>query len=188
MTTLSKPACYHSDDRAEAFVRYLLMHNPDRLQNHSISSYTERGDTMPRMRETIPGQYNAVNGIDIFGLDLADNLWIIEVSRGVVRGAARVKGGGKPVKYAHGNLQMSVQWRTEAARKFLAEQANADVLLQILFSDTTSPLQALRSRFQAKMLTHRKAIVIPDGGHFDEQGTDIDFATEIYTCPFPAHI
>lgn len=188
MSALPKPPCYQSNDAAETFVRNRLVHHPNSLQNHNLNSVTEQGDPIARMRETIPGQYNTVNGIDIFGIDVLGRLWIIEVSRGNPRGAARFKGAGKPVKYAGGNLQMSRPWRIEATEKFLNEQAHATTLLRILFSDTISTPALLAARLRGLLPQHQKAIIIPDGAHFDTTGTDIDFIHEVYTCPFPPYL
>jgi hypothetical protein len=67
------------------------------------------------MLESIPGQYDRSRGIDIFAVDDGGRLWVLEVSRGTLRGAARFKGGGQPVRYAGFALQMSLDWRRAAA-------------------------------------------------------------------------
>jgi hypothetical protein len=38
-----------------------------------------------------------------------------------------------------------------------------------------------RIKFLALLRDHRKAVIVPEGAHFDAIGTDIDFNTEVYT-------
>src|SRR5688572_346410 len=76
----SRTTRWISNDKAEAVVRGLLVSG--HLFENEWFDVSERGETLPRMRATIPGQYNSTNGIDIFAIDWEDNLWIIEVTRG----------------------------------------------------------------------------------------------------------
>jgi hypothetical protein len=177
-----------SDDGAEQYVRQLLVESRRAFENHWLDADTERGEFLPLMRETIPGQYGSNHGIDIFARDDLGHLWVIEVSRGTPRGAARFKGGGKPVKYAGLRLQMSEEWRRAAAEKFLAEQPDAIAMLRDLLHEDAAPDAAVRERFRMLMLAHRKAIIIPLGAHFDAIGTDLDFTREVYTCRFPSRL
>ena len=99
------------------------------------------------MQESIPGQYGGGKGIDIFAIDEIGQLWVIEVSRGTPRGAARFKGGGKPVKYAGNKLQMSAEWRVSATQKFLNEMPDAAEKLRHLLHDDRSSDQQIKQRF-----------------------------------------
>lgn len=174
-----------SDDAAEQYVRDLLVRHSQAFENHWLDSVTERGEYLPVMRETIPGQYGANHGVDIFAIDGSDRLWIIEVSRGSQRGAARFKGGGKPVKYAGYQLQMSEAWRLAAAEKFIRDLPQAADMLRDLLRDDGSD-EHVKQRFRSLLVDHQKAIIIPLGAHFDAIGTDVDFAQEVYTCRFPS--
>jgi hypothetical protein len=175
---------WKSDDAAEQYVRGLLPGPWRPFENHWLD-LSEKGEPLPAMLESIPGQYDRSRGIDIFAVDDAGRLWVIEVSRGTLRGAARFKGGGKPVKYAGFALQMSLDWRRAAAERFLAEAPRACEMLRDLLHDDASTEDGVKQRFRALMGEHRKAVVIPAGAHFDAIGTDLDFNTEVYTCPFP---
>jgi hypothetical protein len=62
-------------------VRDLLVRFGHAFENHWLSSDTERGEYLPLMREAIPGQYGSNKGVDIFAIDHAGQLWIIEVSQ-----------------------------------------------------------------------------------------------------------
>ena len=177
-----------SDDAAEQYVRQMLVDSRRTFENHWLDSETELGEFLPLMRETIPGQYGHGRGVDIFALDDVGRLWVIEVSRGSPRGAARFKGGGKPVKYAGARLQMSEEWRRAATEKFLAEHPDAVAMLRDLLHHDSGGDDQVRNRFRMLMLVHRKAIIIPLGAHFDAIGTDIDFAREVYTCRFPSRL
>ena len=179
---------WSSDDAAEQYVRQLLVDSRRAFENHWLDSETEKGEYLPLMRETIPGQYGQGHGIDIFALDDVGRLWVIEVSRGAPRGAARFKGGGKPVKYAGYRLQMSEEWRRAATEKFLAEQPDAVAMLRDLLHEDGGSDEHVRNRFRMLMLVHHKAIIIPLGAHFDAIETDIDFTREVYTCRFPSRL
>lgn len=179
------PNAWKSTDAAEQYVRDLLVRYDDAFENHWISDRTERGDYLTLMQATIPGQFGSNHGIDVIALDVTGALWLIEVSRGTLRGAARFKGGGKPVKYAGHQLQMSLKWRSMAAERFVTETPNAPEMLRYLFDDTLSDKQIV-AKFMMMLPNHHKAIIIPLGAHFDAIGTDVDFNTEVYTCRFPS--
>ena len=178
---------WQSTDAAEQYVRDLLIRYDDAFENHWISDRTQRGDCLTMMQATIPGQFGKNHGIDVIGLDVAGRLWLIEVSRGTRRGAARFKGGGKPVKYAGHELQMSLKWRTMAAERFLSETPDAVAMLRHLFDEKLNDSQAV-AKFRMMLPNHHKAIIIPLGAHFDAIGTDVDFNTEVYTCRFPSRL
>ena len=178
---------WRSDDAAEQYVRDLMVGYRDAFENHWISADTERGEFLPLMLETIPGQYDRRRGIDIFAIDEVGRLWVIEVSRGTPRGAARFKGGGKRVRYAGGALQMSAEWRKAATEKFLNQMPDAAEKIRDLLHDN-GPDAHVKQRFRLMMHHHRKAVIIPLGAHFDAIGTDIDFNTEVYTCRFPSRL
>jgi hypothetical protein len=112
---------------------------------------------------------------------------LIEVSRGTRGGAARFKGGGKPVKYADYQLQMSLKWRTAAADRFATETPDAPAMLRYLFGETLSDKQIV-AKFRMMLPNHHKAVIIPLGGHFDAIGTDVNFNTDVYTCRFPSKL
>jgi hypothetical protein len=173
---------WKSSDRLEGFVRQVMVRHPRMFENHYIH---ERGvgDFLPLMDQTIPGQFNGSgNGVDIFAIDLGRNLWIVEVSRGVKRGATVFKGRGRPVGYAGRELQMSAPWRKAATDRFLEKVPDAvDMLRDLLDLSPEEPEAVVKSAFQAKFAKHRKAIILPEGGHFDEYGTDIEFVHEVYT-------
>jgi hypothetical protein len=177
-----------SDDSAEQYVRQLLVSSRHAFENHWLDADTERGEFLPLMQETIPGQYGNGKGIDIFSIDDVGVLWVIEVSRGTPRGAARFKGGGKPVKYAESTLQMSEKWRRAATEKFLNENADAPQMLRELLHDERATDGSVKNRFRLLMHLHRKAIIIPLGAHFDAIATDIDFTRDVYTCRFPSRL
>lgn len=138
------------------------------------------------MSATIPGQYDdAGHGVDIFAMDAVAggrSLWVIEVSRGVPGGAATFKGGGKPVKYAGGQRQMSAAWREAATAKFL-EREDAAEKIRCLLDISEKDDRRAKTMFLSAFLRHRKAIIVPEGCHFDTNGTDVDFRTEVYTFP-----
>ncbi len=179
---------WKSDDAAEQYVRALMTRYRDVFENHWLDVDTERGEYLPLMQESIPGQYEGNKGIDIFALEDVGQLWVIEVSRGTPRGAARFKGGGKRVKYAGYTLQMSAEWRRAASEKFLAEMSDACAMLRHLLHDDRASDQQLKQRFRMLLHAHRKAIIIPLGAHFDAIETDIDFTREVYTCRFPSSL
>jgi hypothetical protein len=171
----------------EAFVRDALRNRQNFFENHWIGEHG-RGEFLQMMTATIPGHYDeAGHGVDIFAMDALDPkraLWIIEVSRGRAGGAATFKGGGKPVKYAGDQLQMSAGWREAAAAKFLTRDDAPDKIRHLL--DTTEKDDgATRSMFWSKFLQHRKAVIVPENCHFDTIGTDIDFRREVYTFALP---
>jgi hypothetical protein len=176
---------WKSDDAAEQYVRSLLPGPWRPFENHWLDA-SEHGENLPQMVESIPGQYGRTRGIDILAVDDLWRLWVLEVSRGTLRGAARFKGGGKPVKYAGFALQMSLDWRRAAAERFLAQAPHAGEMLRDLLHEDRSTDVQVKERFRALMASHRKAVIIPVGAHFDALGTDIDFNTEVYTCVFPA--
>ena len=185
---LSRTASWKSDDAAEQYVRDLMTRYRDVFENHWLDAHSERGEFLPLMQESIPGQYGGGKGIDIFAIDEIGQLWVIEVSRGTPRGAARFKGGGKPVKYAGNKLQMSAEWRVSATEKFLNEMPQAAEMLRQLLHDDRSSDQQIMQRLRMMLHAHRKAIIIPLGAHFDAIETDIDFNREVYTCRFPSRL
>ena len=169
----------------EAFVRDALCNRSNYFENHWINE-KGAGQFLRKMTATIPGQYDeAGHGIDILAMDglyAERSIWVIEVSRGTPGGAATFKGGGKPVKYASGQLQMSAAWREAAAMKFLAREDAADkvrYLLDVAEKDDNR----IKTMFWSAFLKHRKAVIVPDGCHFDARGTDVDFHKEVYTFP-----
>ena len=176
---------WKSSDAAEQYVRDLLVRYDDAFENHWISASSERGDYLTLMRATIPGQWGNNHGIDVIALDVIGRVWLIEVSRGTRRGAARFKGGGKPVKYADYQLQMSMNWREAAADRFLTMVPKAPDMLRHLFDEQLSDKRIV-DKFRMMLPNHRKAVIIPVGAHFDAIGTDVDFNTEVYTCRFPS--
>jgi hypothetical protein len=183
---------WKSDDAAEHYVRSLLRGPYLPFENHWV--YTsehdglEHGECLPPMPESIPGQYDRTRGIDILAVDDLRRLWVLEVSRGTVGGAARFKGGGKPVKYAGFAVQMSLDWRRAAAERFLAQKPHACEMLRDLLHEDGDTDTQVKARFRALMTNHRKAVIVPAGTHFDTAGTDVDFNTEVYTCVFPARL
>jgi hypothetical protein len=187
-TTLRRTDRWKSDDRAEQYVRDLLVRYGDAFENHWLSESRERGDFLPRMKATIPGQYDATHGVDIFAVDPFDTLWIIEVSRGSYRGGAiPEKGEGKPVAYAEGTMQMSPDWRRAATHRFLERMPDALEKVRDLLglpADQADRLATLR--FLQLLASHRRAVIIPAGAHFYTTGTDVDFLTEVFTHRFPA--
>lgn len=184
----ARTARWTSDDAAEQYVRDLLVHRPGTFENLWFDR-TERGEYLPQMTETIPGQYDPKHGIDVFAVDYHGRLWIIEVSRGTVRGAARFKGGGKPVRYAGDKLQMSAEWRAAAAARFLERADDAcDKLRDLLHLPAGRDDADVKATFVGLLRKHRKAVIIPLGGHFDTIGTDVDFTRDVYTCVFPARL
>lgn len=170
--------------RAEDYVLHLLTRRDDAFENHDLSS-DERGGFLPRMRTAVPGQHARGWGIDIFAVDHDGLLWIVEVSLGVVRGAARFKGGGKPVGYADGTLQMSETWRLAAADAFTREADGPARVRGLLELPHAMKDATVLSRFGLLMERHRKAVIIPEGAHFDAIDTDVDFLTDVYTHRFP---
>lgn len=176
---------WKSTDAAEQYVRDLLVRYDDVFENNWFDVQTERGEYLTLMQATIPGQFGSNHGIDVIALDVTGKVWLIEVSRGTRGGAARFKGGGKPVKYADYQLQMSLKWRMMAAHRFLTETPDAPAMLRYLFDDTLNDRQ-IADKFRMMLPTHRKAVIIPLGAHFDAIGTDVDFNTEVYTCRFPS--
>jgi hypothetical protein len=172
---------WKSGDRFEGMVRGLLVSCADAFENHWTDAYG-RGRFLPQMEETIPGQFNGSgHGVDIFGLDVEGRLWILEVSRGKRMGATVSKGGGDPVRYAGGALQMSEDWRREATRLFLDLQPNALAMLRDLLHLDRSEDAAVLGYFRQLYEKHRKGVVIPEGGYFDTTGTDIRFEQDVYT-------
>ena len=167
------------------YVRDLLIRHDNAFENHWFDDATGHGEYLTLMQATVPGQFGNNHGIDVIALDFTRRLWLIEVSRGRRGGAARFKGGGLPVKYAGGKLQMSSQWRLAAANQFVSKTPDAFDKLRYLFDERLSDKQ-VATKFQALLLTHRKAVIIPLGAHFDAIGTDLDFNTEVYTCRFPS--
>jgi hypothetical protein len=179
------PNAWKSTDGAEQYVRDLLVRYDDVFENHWFDDRTERGEYLTLMQATVPGQFGSNHGIDVIALDVTGKLWLIEVSRGQRRGATRFKGGGKPVKYAGNQLQMSLKWRTMAAERFLTETTDAPAMLRYLFDETLNDRQVVE-KFRMMLPNHRRAVIIPLGAHFDAIGTDVDFNTEVYTCRFPS--
>ncbi len=173
---------WKSSDGLESFVRYAMVRHPRMFENHYINEKGV-GDFLPLMDQTIPGQFNrSGNGVDIFALDFARNLWIVEVSRGVQQGATVFKGGGRPVGYAGWELQMSAPWRKAATERFVEKVPEAvDMLRDLLDLSPKEDEVFVKIAFENKFSTHRKAIIIPEEGHFDHSGTDIDFNREVYT-------
>jgi hypothetical protein len=171
----------------EAFVRDALRNRQHFFESHWIGD-NGRGEYLPMMTATIPGHYDvAGHGIDIFALDSLDperTVWVIEVSRGYAGGAATFKGGGKPVKYAGGQLQMSAAWREAAATKFLCRDDAPDKI-RYLFDVVEKEDDRVKAMFWSKFLKHRKAIIVPDICHFDTTGTDIIFQKDVYTFQLP---
>ncbi len=187
-TNIAGERRWKSEDRMEAFVRDSLRNRQNYFENHWFDN-GDQGEFLRMMTATIPGHYDeAGHGIDIFAMDSLDtdrSIWVIEVSRGIPGGAATFKGGGKPVKYASGHLQMSRNWRMAAGEKFLARDDAADkirYLLDVAEKDDNRVKTMFWSAFNDR---HRKAIIVPEGCHFDTQGTDIDFRKEVYTFPWP---
>src|SRR5215813_6467372 len=135
---MQRPNAWKSDDVAEQYVRDLLIRYNDVFENHGVNEATGHGDYLGVMQTTIPGQFGNNHGIDIFALDFNYRLWLIEVSRGRRGGASRFKGGGMPVKYAGGHLQMSSQWRMAAAEQFLLNATDAVDTLRYLFTESAS--------------------------------------------------
>jgi hypothetical protein len=160
-----------SDDKLEGFVRSHLVQYSRFFQNHG-------GGYLPRMNATIPGQFNlSGHGIDIMALDEWRQLWIIEVSRGSIRGAGLVKLLGERVD---GNSQMSPAWRELKKDQFL-KLADADEKLTALLDVQGTTKKDLHTLFDAKLKNHRVAIVVPAGCHVEGQDTGISFGREIYT-------
>jgi hypothetical protein len=160
-----------SGDRLEAYVRDRLVNYPRFFKNHE-------GDDLPTMNATIPGQFNkSGHGIDILALDRQRTLWIIEVSRGSLRGASTVKHLGKRVK---GNYQMAPEWRTVKKDEFL-RLPNAHEKLIALFDAPGMSSGDVLSLFDTKLNEHRVAIVVPEGCHVEGENTEISFGREIYT-------
>ena len=171
--------------RAEDYVLNLLTRYDDAFENHNLTG-DERGDFLPRMRAAVPGQHARGWGIDVFAVDPDGWLWIIEVSIGTLRGAARFKGGGNPVGYADGGLQMSEAWRLAAADAFLRQADGPARVRALLDLPTTMKDATTLAHFGLLMERHRKAIILPEGAHFDAIATDVDFVTEVYTHRFPS--
>jgi hypothetical protein len=161
-----------SADRLEAYVRDRLVNFPRFFKDH------EEKHHLPLMTVTIPGQFNeSGHGIDILALDNRRTLWIIEVSRGSIRGAGFVKHLGKR---KDGNSQMSPEWRTQKADKFLELPDSYEKLIA-LFDAPGLPPGMARDLFASKLNEHRVAIVVPEGCHVEGQGTEISFGRDIYT-------
>ncbi|WP_127530376.1 hypothetical protein [Paenibacillus kobensis] len=115
------------------------------------------GRTLPQMN-TAPGQFNnSGNGIDIFGVDPnTGKLWIIEVSVAETKEL-------KNVKYA-GSDQMTASWRSEAAKKFLAERKDAVSTIRKLFGwadDMEDDI--VKARFLEEVEDCEYAFVVPEG-------------------------
>jgi hypothetical protein len=104
-------------------------------------------------------------------------LWLIEVSRGSIRGAGLVKLLGERVD---GNSQMSPAWRELKKDQFL-KLADADEKLTALLDVQGTTKKDLHTLFDAKLKNHRVAIVVPAGCHVEGQDTGISFGREIYT-------
>jgi hypothetical protein len=178
---------WKSADKMEAFVRDCLRNRQNYFENHWID-LRGRGQFLHMMAATIPGQYDeAGHGVDIFAMDAmatGRSIWVIEVSRGTPGGAGTFKGGGKPVKYAGGQLQMSAAWREAATAKFL-ERADAPDKIRCLLDVSEKDDGRAKTMFLSAFLRHRKAVIVPEGCHFDTRGTDIDFRNEVFTFPAP---
>jgi hypothetical protein len=160
-----------SADKLEAYIR-------DRLVNFARFFRNHEDRPLPLMTVTIPGQFNeSGHGIDILALDRRRTLWIIEVSRGSILGAGLVKHLGKR---KDGNSQMSPEWRTQKADKFLALPDSTEKLIALFDAPGLPPGEA-RSLFASKLNEHRVAIVVPEGCHVEGQNTEISFGQDIYT-------
>jgi hypothetical protein len=160
-----------SGDKLEGYVRDRLVNHPHFFQNHE-------GDYLPLMDVTIPGQFNeSGHGIDIMALDKRRTLWIVEVSRGSIRGAGLVKHLGKR---KDGNSQMSPAWRTQKKDKFL-ELPEAHEKLIALFDAAGLNREQAQTLFDSKLNEHRVAIIVPEGCHVEGENTEISFGREIYT-------
>jgi hypothetical protein len=174
----------------EAFVRDALRNRQHYFENHWIDDHGH-GEFLPMMTATVPGHYDSAgHGIDIFAMDSLDPtraLWVIEVSRGRVGGAATFKGGGKPVKYAGGQLQMSAGWREAAAARFIKSD-DAPARIRYVLDIAEKSDDKVRSMFWAAFMQHRKAIIVPENCHFDTVGTDIDFRHEVFTFRLPTNL
>lgn len=172
---------WRSRQRFENLVRQFLVTYSDAFENHMVGgSRSQR--LMPKMEETIPGQFNRSNhGIDIFAVDVTGHLWVIEISEGRREGAARFKGGGANVAYAGGGKQMSADWRREATQRFLTLNPDALTMLRDLLHLGNTPEQQVIAHFNQLFATHRPAIIVPEGAHFDTTGTDIAFVSQVYT-------
>ena len=172
---------WRSKQRFENLVRQFLVTYADAFENHMVGgSRSER--LMPKMEETIPGQFNRSNhGIDIFAVDVTGRLWVIEISEGRLEGAARFKGGGADVAYAGGGKQMSADWRREATQRFLAQNPDAIPMLRDLLHLRTTPDAQVITHFNQLYAKHKPAIIVPEGAHFDTSGTDIQFTSQVYT-------
>lgn len=193
---MSKPslarrtARWKSKDRTERHVRAMLETRDDYFENHWIDK-GGRGEFLPLMLATVPGQYDAIGrGIDILAMDFDMRLWILEVSRGTPEGGGLFKGGGKPVKYAGGALQMSASWRGAAFDRFLGNQSrHAFEKVRVLLDLPESPKKMKDNEVERRVVqqyrTHRKGIIVPEGVHFDTTGTDIDYNKDVYTFSFP---
>jgi hypothetical protein len=159
----------------EEYVRRVLVRQADHFENHMVLDDI-RGETLPLMAEAIPGQYNRRNGIDIYPIDANRELWVLEVSQ------ADFKGGGKGVKYAGGEVQMSSEWRRHATYRFLDRNLNACAMVRDLLELPAGDDDRLvKIRFLHKFRRHRKAVILLEGGDFNPVGTDVDFGTEVYT-------
>ena len=162
---------WRSSDRLEAYVR-------DRLVNYPGFFTNFYGTALPSMTATIPGQFNrSGHGVDIWALDRARSLWILEVSRGSLQGAASFKELGLRTD---GNAQMSPAWRELKKQKFL-ELDDADEKLQALLDVSGMPKPQARQLFNAKYEKHKAAVIVPEGCHVQGHNTQLSFAEDIYT-------
>jgi hypothetical protein len=164
-----------STDRMEAYVRYCLVQNPGIFRNH----FSEK---LPRMVATIPGQHNKQHGIDVFAVDgyrTQRRLWLIEISRGRVVGAALEKELPNRV-YAGNKAQMSPEWRRAAANKFL-RRPDSTKKLQALFDVPGLDREGLERLFEDHFQSHQAAVLVPAGCHVAGNETGLRFGADIYT-------
>ena len=175
---------WRSKDPTERHVRAMLETRDDYFENHFIDNHS-RGEFLPLMIATVPGHFNkSGHGIDVFARDFENRLWIVEVSKGRRFGATVAKGGGQTVQYA-GGVQMSRAWRQAAKDAFLVADARRgfERTRALLDLPNRMPASEVNSRFGVLYVRHRKAVIIPDGGHFMTDGTDLDFIRDVYTYP-----
>jgi hypothetical protein len=159
----------------EEYVRRVLVRHGDVFENHWIGD-DDRGEYLTQMMEAIPGQYDKQHGVDIFAVDFSNNLWVIEVSQ------ADFKGGGRGVKYADGELQMSFQWRRKATFRFLDLNPRAPAMVRdLLWLPATDNERMVKLKFLHRFQKHRKAVILLEGADFNPAETDVKFETEVYT-------
>jgi hypothetical protein len=167
---------FTSTDRMEAYVRYCLVQNPGIFRNHF-------SETLPRMVATVPGQHNKQHGIDVFAVDGCRpqrRLWLIEISRGRVIGAALEKELPNR-RYAGNKAQMSPEWRRAAADKFLQKAADSTRKLQALFDVPGLDREHLEQLFENYFQSHKAAVLVPAGCHVAGNETGLQFSGDIYT-------